>query len=487
MRALQSGAFVSGSEHAAHDRSRDGLCPQCQVPDTRQHRVCVCPRFEGCRPPGVDVVGMWEASPKCVRHHLLPSANPHLGAFKAYLHTLPDGTGNFACAAEDRARHHVFTDGSCFQESFPGFSLAAWAAISATTGKIIGCAPVHGVLQTAPRAEIMAIICVLKWAVRWQVQVTIWSDALHVVQRAQALLDGGHLPDDIGNDDLWTEVTHLINLTPEGAVAVQHVHSHLDSTLLTSPLEDWLKEWNDKADRAAVAANQNRSTAATEMFREALQHHQGMVAQIRVWRDIYFRIAAITLHDHPVCQLEEVDDLDWPERVIDWHPRTDIVAERLPVNWHLQARTVCHMFPEDFIESLLQKLIQIDGVSTCAAKVSWLELLFLVSSTSEVVFPAVCPSTGGWISAKDVPFRTSLHAAVQLRFIRAVCTRAFRLAGLSDVLCTEVDVTDFGVSMPMGGLWLGFSEAHMQAARQRLVLFTRARPVRTMSDLARPI
>ena len=54
-------------------------------------------------------------------------------------------------------------------------------------------------------------------------------------------------------------------------------------------------------------------------------------------------------------------------------------------------------------------------------------------------------------------------------------------------MCDEVDVSGFGISMPMGGVILGCPADVLNAARLKLAAFSRARKIRVMADLARPI
>ena len=46
--ALQSGAFISASEHAKFDVSKPRICPICQQEDDREHWL-YCPRFQHLR------------------------------------------------------------------------------------------------------------------------------------------------------------------------------------------------------------------------------------------------------------------------------------------------------------------------------------------------------------------------------------------------------------------------------------------------------
>ena len=157
-RALQSGAYMFGAEHSVHDMQRSGVCSLCNVRDTRAHRVCDCPRHAQHRPAGIDLTAAWQAAPECLRSHLLPPANPHLAPHLAplrqHLHGLPEGTGLFLSDIATCERQHLFSDGSCFQGDFQGLEVAAWGVVNASTGSVVSCAPVHGILQSAPRAEL---------------------------------------------------------------------------------------------------------------------------------------------------------------------------------------------------------------------------------------------------------------------------------------------------------------------------------------------
>ena len=488
LRALQSGAFLFGSEHAVHDREQSGLCVECDLPDTRQHRICVCPKYAAYRPNGVNLPEAWEATASCVRNHLLPPANPHLGGFLSYLHHLPDCTGHLSGSPSTNGRHYLFTDGSCLQWGFASLAIEAWAVVCASTGEVIGSAPVHGMLQTAPWAEILAILCAFKRTVRFGLQVTIWSDALHVVEQLHFLLAGGILEDDCANHDMWLQIQLVLEQVPSDAVSVQHVHSHLDAARLTSPLEDWIKQWNDAADRTATIANVNRSVSCKEAHARALDWFQHNAQLLRFWRQLYFDIAGATLGQRPSHNHADVGDLEFPDGQILWIERVDTTAERVPVNWCEIACTECPHLPADFVKDLVQAFLDLDSVSLQACTVSWFELVFLLHETSDLAFPAICPVSGCWRSARDVPYRPyRTHVAVQLRMIRKVFTLAFRAAGLEDVLCDDVDVTACGISMPIGGLILGCPEASLNAARQKLAIFARARKIRVMADLARPI
>ena len=89
LNALRSGAFLFDAEHSRFDLSKSGICVTCQVPDTRQHRVCQCPRYAAAR-EGFDWVCRYgmrclPASPTTS----CPPSTPHVAKLQAHLAALP--------------------------------------------------------------------------------------------------------------------------------------------------------------------------------------------------------------------------------------------------------------------------------------------------------------------------------------------------------------------------------------------------------------
>ena len=489
LRALQSGSLLFGAEHARHDTTLTGLCLHCGCSDTRFHRVCECPAYAAAREGQEWAISFWHTLPTCLTHHLLPPSNADTSALHALLHAIADQTPDTHAMPLHVGRQHIFTDGSCFQSGHPDFALAAWGAVLADTDTVIGCGQVPGIQQTAPRGELYAVICALSWALRHGVAICIWCDALHVVQGIDKLLHGSPLPDDPENDDLWRRVSDMVNSFEHDAIYVQHVPSHLDLSRTTSAFEDWVAIWNARADRVAVQANQNRSVHFLEVYHAALRRHEFFAKAIRAFRHIYFAIAEIT-GGRPLCQ-RVVDDGDETIELAGQAPqyflRCASIQDRLPVNWHTQAAAATGFVPATFVTALMNELIRLDEAEVMACKVSWLELLFLMVGNPRVEFPVQCPSTGAWVPASTVLFSAPLKAACQLRLLRKVLGHVVRVLSLQDLCCQGISLADLRVSAPQDGLLVGISAIDLMEARSRLAVFTKTRPIRSVSDLARPI
>ena len=109
-----------------------------------------------------------------------------------------------------------------------------------------------GILQSAPRAKIVAICSVLQWAALTLVQIVIWRDALRVVRNLQRPLAGDVLDDDdddgdddAANGDIKTRIQQGLTTLPPGMAAIRHVPPHLDAWLVTGLLEEWVMLWNN--------------------------------------------------------------------------------------------------------------------------------------------------------------------------------------------------------------------------------------------------
>ena len=486
-RALQSGAYMFGAEHCVHDMQRDGMCSICHVPDTRAHRVCACPRHARHRPADVDVTAAWHATPECLRSHLLPPANPYMAPLRAQLHSLADATGHFISDVATCERQHLFTDGSCIQGDFQGLEVAAWGVVNASTGAVASCAPVLGIIQSAPRAELLAVISALQWILFMNVWATIWSDAQHVVAQVQALLDGHALELNPANADLWRRISELLHMLPAGTFSIRHVPSHLDDDKTESPFEDWVRCWNDHADRIAVLTNMNRPVSFVDLHAAAVEHQARTAAAIRMWRTIYFGIAEDTLGTASIPENTWEQDDEGPTWPVVWSPRSEGLQDRLPINWQVMLTGKCRAWPADFALSVTRTLLDIDTELDRTCSVSWLELLFLLMHTGRVQFPARDLQTGAWQSAERVPFRApELTVATQLRLLREVVRTFVHVVQLDGILCDYVDVTFLGISMRMGGICLGADPIKLGEARNSVYSFTAAKPIRASADLARP-
>ena len=256
--ALQSGSFVFGHSQSKFDPQQDGLCARCGVKDDARHRLCVCPLYAEERRPFQWVCNRWEALPDCLTHHLLVPGNPYGPAIRQCLHSLPDTCLDQVSLERVSGTQHLFTDGSCLHSGVSGLALAGWGLAHSGTGLVLACGQVAGLLQSAPRAELCAMLSAVSWVAKVQVPTVVWADALHVVDKMQCLLHDGLELNEVENRDLWERIATEVEKLETPCLQILHTPSHLDKALCESPMEEWLATWNEHADTVAVLANLNR-------------------------------------------------------------------------------------------------------------------------------------------------------------------------------------------------------------------------------------
>ena len=95
-------------------------------------------------------------------------------------------------------RLHVFSDGSCLLPTDSELRLASWAVTLAvpvgSPACIIASAPVHGLIQTAFRAELMAALSALLFAIKVEAALVLYCDCRGVVGRVLRFLSGSPCP-----------------------------------------------------------------------------------------------------------------------------------------------------------------------------------------------------------------------------------------------------------------------------------------------------
>ena len=229
---------------------------------------------------------------------MLPPSNPHGPALRRFLSGLPSGLGDFSSTATVPGRQHLFTDGEGYYAGHTDLATAAWAVVHAGTGLHISGAPLCGLLQSVPRAELSAVISV-QWTAYRQVESVIWTDSLNVAVGALQLQEQQFDWDDQDHQDLWCLLAELLADMPTTAVTFKHVPSHLEVCRCTSPFEEWVAVWNNFADLAASIRNSNRSWDFVQVHRQAEAHFQHQLRAQRALRAIYCNIAAITASERP--------------------------------------------------------------------------------------------------------------------------------------------------------------------------------------------
>ena len=391
-------------------------------------------------------------------HHLLPPSCPLFLEFRQDLAGLPMPLSFRPVPFHPDGMQHLFTDGSGFCSGFPDLGLAAWSVVHAGSGQVIDAGPLPGLLQTVPRAELLAVIRATEWSLFHRVKAAIWCDALHVVQGMQALQSGETVKINRDNADLWRRLRDSLGKLEPGQLVINHVPSHLAADKLVSPFEDWLSMQNNSADTAAVQANLNRWAYGCDPYYRVVRRFETQAGILRSLRKLLFHIA-----EAPTGALQ----LDADEKAT------------------LQASFL--QAPTEFVVAVWDFLLISEGAHVQKFILAWLELTSLLSETHGFQFPAICPRTGRWASARTLPFAPGrLTLAAQYGLVRRAVMAGLQLFGLSDLVICGSDLSILGVCRPQDGIFVGVDPDSLIQAREKLRSFCRSRPLRSSADMARP-
>ena len=125
---------------------------------------------------------------------------------------------------------------------------------------------------------------------------------------------------------------------------------------------------------------------------------------MRLVRGMCFAIAGDTLGRHVFQPAVEIQPAEVSDMPIVWPACAAPLADSLLLSRCTLAVAGCWMFPAQFVIQVLETIGDVDVQPSQSTHVSWIDLLFMLISW-QVQFPALCPSTGPWKLAHDLPFR----------------------------------------------------------------------------------
>ena len=271
MRVSLNGTFFTNNALRHAGQSDHSTCDLCGRQDSIRHRLMDCPHFRACRQEcNISVEELEVLAPAQLLHAwAMKPASHH--RVKEHLVGLPLTLEAFQ-PFPDLPEYQVFVDGSCLHPGVAHLRLASWATILALPGFPSTSCPlsdglVPGLLQSAYRAELCAMISALLFCVSVQRRVFIWSDCLGVVGRVRRFLEGSWVPSQRARHaDLWRV------LLPHQEVLAQFctvckVTSHLDPDQEVTCGDEWCAYFDNVVDVAADRAQNVRSEAFWDAWR----------------------------------------------------------------------------------------------------------------------------------------------------------------------------------------------------------------------------
>lgn len=263
--------------HAQHwSENRSDLCVQCGALDSSWHRLWDCPSTQHLRDVlPADFVAAVPSLPAVVVEHGWNWRPCLATAWLQYLDSI-DHSVDFQQHGGLPAVLDVFTDGSCLFPTCPSLRVAAWSVVLGRPFRLdftsmdfasLAGQPLPGLIQTAYRAELYAIMVALRFAVRTSRGIRIWTDCQSALDAfATHVRDGVAVRANSKHCDLLIAIQRLSMEVGRGCVEVLKVPAHMPQDAFDNDVERWLVCGNDVADHVAKAANTGRTAEVWSLW-----------------------------------------------------------------------------------------------------------------------------------------------------------------------------------------------------------------------------
>eukprot|EP00435_Cladocopium_sp_Y103_P016651 s1710_g4.t1 len=409
-RKILNGAHITQDGKKYCQEASDDLCPFCGSSDSRFHRFWICPHFAACREGlSPDTAKLIPALPEfltCYGWSMRPWTQNRWWTYFAQL----QAPAEVVCPPQSDVVH-LFTDGSCFNQHLPGQRFAAWSVVVAgwqpdnSDSFVLDTGPLPGLLQSAYRAEIFAILRAVRSARSHRLRIMLWTDCASVQTRMHSILAGVRPGVNCPHSDLWLAVFFAVHDLPPGFVSVTKVQAHQDAGG-HSPLEDWCFCHNRLADRSAVRANFARSHSFWQLYHDHVQAcHIAYTLSTEV-QMVLLQVsrAAVNAEDNELA-VEPSEPVFQPDRppVEAWTGLRPFSLPALAARWYGQAM-VCKL--------LSWWWFTLDGVAEPCRWVSHFQLYLAFQLATGWTGPIHDPR---WMDGDDFPCLGLLNFPFRLR------------------------------------------------------------------------
>lgn len=306
LRCSLDGTMVTQKDRGHWEPDNDGTCPYCGQPDGYAHRAWDCPWFSDCRSDIAEADLRHIAQmPQCVTQHAWAVKLPSQLRLLQALADIPIfDPSQYALNVAPWPVYDLFTDGSCVFPKDSALRLAGWAVCMAQPwmnlyeSQVVAAGHVPGILQTAYRAELVALVHALQIAQRLGSPVRIWTDCKGVVDLVQGF-QGNRVVFKINasHADLWQVVHNLLD-TLGSKVSFHRVFSHNVVGEGQSEVDSWAAWHNNLVDIAAGGITTKRSPEFGSLWRQVAEE----LAQHRRLHGLIFEVFLKVAHKHSAQQ-----------------------------------------------------------------------------------------------------------------------------------------------------------------------------------------
>lgn len=442
LRKFLHGALIT-NDHAQHwSETGAAACLQCGRADSIHHRLWECPSSAALRDAlPVDFLQVLPTLPAVVTQHGWTLQSSLWVSWLQYLTALPC---EFPVPSMPPPGQIIdlFTDGSCLFPREPQCRVAAFAVVHASPFCLdfepagfrpLIAQPLAGVLQSAYRAELQAIVAALTIAARFGVWVRIWSDSASAIAAYQKhVCDAVPVNLNSKHSDLLGEMQKLAWEIGVERVALLKVPAHQKQANFTSELDQWLIAGNAAADAAAGAANQARGPAFWNLWEahsRQLADNQWIANLVRRHIVAVGRLWSVS---QPVGRpsVPAAHQVPKPARNVpklEWEAPDDLL---------LHGSAFTKFFGSDLAESVRQWIF---AIRCPGSSLRWISFLHLYISFQWQVGPiAIAKRNGVWEVARGEAARLFNHVklSVRTKWFRLMLQQFLKDARVCHVTCT---------------------------------------------------
>ena len=426
------GANFSNDKAQFWNQSGTNLCKHCGAYDSLHHRLWTCPRTAESRDGlSVDFVHRLASLPQVLTVHGWTLCSSLRDSWLGYLDGLvcpPLPEVPPPCPILD-----LFTDGSCLVPADPDFRMAACSVIHAAPFQLdygpdnfrpIVAAPLPGILQSAYRAELYALVCALSIAAKFESHVRIWSDCGSVIRVFEK-----HVRDQVPvnpnskHSDLLVRMVSAARELGLSRIAVLQVPAHEDKTAFANELDLWLLDGNNIADASAVAANRARSAWVWNLWESYVQQTVQCREDGEAVRQLIVAVARLWTEDAVVTSLPSTPGVPVPPKRTDRRPQLKF---SMPEPLQLVGRTFSKSFGPDLAAEVST---WISSIRSSASVIQWISFMHLFLSFQWRMGPiAISKRNGNWLVERGVGARLANHCKLspRIKWFRLMLQQFFK-------------------------------------------------------------
>eukprot|EP00438_Fugacium_kawagutii_P011445 Skav223455 [mRNA] locus=scaffold184:98175:103062:- [translate_table: standard] len=421
LRSLMNGTLFTNDFQSKYEENGSRMCSLCgKAVDSMEHRHWQCEvtafsRQQLSPPIQAEVPQL----PECTRNRGWMQEPPALKLYRKALHTIPDTTRCFRDVSLDALSViDLFVDGTGLEPGLPCARLVAWGVIVAgpttqDSAQRLSSGGVPGQWQTVARAELMALLSAIAFAVTCSKPVRIWSDNQAVANRAHAISTNMFsVTNKIADHDLWQQVADL--LAGAHDVTFQQIRSHqcIDSQ------PEW-KQWafihNNLADVEAALALEELPTEVITLQQQVAREVKACIHLRDELRQHFIRVGT--------CSIQQLQTT--PEVVEASSPP----VQGEPVDFARVADTVMFDAPANLrfvgVNRVLDWLRSLTAPGEPRGFVSWYELLCDFQITTGIWGVETTSTHSNWqLVSRGVVY----DGARMCRLLACLLTRMIRLS-----------------------------------------------------------